>query len=66
MNNLKKRRNELKLTQRQVAEKIGIVYQLYQKYENGLILPNVKIGIKIAKVLKTTVEELYFDKERDD
>lgn len=59
MNTLKTRRNELKLTQRQVAEKIGIVYQLYQKYENGLILPNVKVGIKIAKVLETTVEELY-------
>lgn len=60
MNNaLKQKREELNLTQRQVAERVGIHYQTYQLYENGRKFPSVIRAIMIAKVLKTTVEELY-------
>lgn len=61
MERLRKRREELKLTQKQVAERIGIAERAYQRYEQTSRLPNVKIGIKIAKALETTVEELYGD-----
>lgn len=59
MNKLKARREELNLTQKQVAERIGIAQQAYQRYENTDRLPNVKVGIKISKALETTVEALY-------
>lgn len=60
MNNaLKQKREELNLTQRQVAERVCIHYQTYQLYENGRKFPSVIRAIMIAKVLKTTVEELY-------
>ena len=59
MNELKKRREALGLTQKQVAERIGIMQQAYSRYECSERLPNVKLGIKIAQALETTVEELY-------
>lgn len=61
MNKLKQRRKELHLTQKQVAEKIGIAESAYQRYENTNRLPNIKVGIKIAKALETTSEALYGD-----
>ncbi len=57
-NNLKERRLELKLTQKEVAEKLGLAEQVYQKYEYGM-LPNVLIAIRIAEMLNTSVEELW-------
>lgn len=57
-NNLKEKRKALNLTQKQVAEKVGIQWQQYQQYENG-ILPNVALGIRIAKALGTSVEALW-------
>ena len=61
MNKLKSRREELNLTQKQVAERIGIAESAYQRYENTARLPNVKVGIKIAQALETTSEVLYGD-----
>ena len=46
-------------TQREVAEQVGIPYQAYQRYERGAVIPNAILAVKIAKALKTTVEELY-------
>lgn len=59
MNKLKSRREELNLTQKQVAERIGIKEQQYQFYEYGKTIPNVIIGIRLAEALQTTVEALY-------
>ena len=61
MNRLKARRKELLLTQKQVAEMLGIKWQVYQQYEYGKKLPNVLLAIKIANALKTTVEGLWCD-----
>lgn len=58
-NNLKHRRQELNLTQIQVASAIGIAESAYQRYERGAVMPTVVIAIKIAKALSTTVEELF-------
>lgn len=58
-NNLKKRREELKLTQKQIAELVGIQEHAYQRYEHGDSLPNVARAIEIARALETTVEVLY-------
>lgn len=61
MNRLKARRKELLLTQKRVAEKLGIKWQSYQQYEYGEKLPNVLLAIKIANTLKTTVDVLWCD-----
>lgn len=59
MNNLKKRREELSLTQKQVSDTLKIDVRLYQYYESGRREPKVTTAKKIAVALKTTVEELF-------
>ncbi len=58
-NYISKRRKELKLTQKQAAAAVGLNDRLYQKYETGEVVPSVLAALRIAKVLHTTVEELF-------
>lgn len=60
-NLLKEKRKALNLTQKQVAEKVGIQWQVYQRYEQGARLPNILLVLKIANALKTSVEALWGD-----
>lgn len=59
MNNLKKRREELSLTQKQVADAAEVGIRLYQYYEADRKEPSVRTAKKIAEALKTTVEKLF-------
>lgn len=58
-NNLKSTRIALGLSQNNVATNSGIYLRLYQYYEAGEKVPSVHAAIKLAKVLNTTVEELF-------
>ena len=58
---LKEKREAMSLTQKQVAEQIGIAVSAYQRYERGAAIPNAKMAVRIAKALKTTVEDIYGD-----
>ena len=60
MNKLKKARENAGLTQKQVADTVGIAESAYQRYERGR-LPAAPTACKIAKALKVTVEFLYSD-----
>lgn len=55
---LKRFRQSLKLTQRQLAEKIGVPYQSYQTYEYGTATPSAKVIIKIAKAFDVSADYL--------
>lgn len=55
---LKAARENGGLTQKQVAEKVDILEQVYQRYEYGAE-PRVKTAIRIARVLNSTVEKLF-------
>ena len=59
MNNLKKRREELGFTQKQVADMAKIGLRLYQYYEQGQKEPTIQPAMRIAEALKTTVEKLF-------
>lgn len=56
---LKERREQLNLTQKDVAKAVGIAESAYQRYERGVVTPSVTVAIKIARALNTTVESLY-------
>ena len=58
-NNLSSRRKELKLTQVQIANAIGVSESHYQSYEYGAHIPSVYVALRIARALDTTVEELF-------
>ena len=55
---LKELRNIENLTQREVAEKIGVRYQSYQAYELGLSLPSLENFIKLADLFEVSLDYL--------
>lgn len=59
MNLLKEKRKVLNLTQKQVADKLGISWQSYQRYEKNEVAPTVYNALKIARALNSTVEEIF-------
>ena len=61
MSIVKKFRLKSNLTQNQIARLSQLSVRNYQKIENGIHLPRVDRAIAIAKVLNTTVEELFSD-----
>ena len=50
--NIKERREELGMTQRELAEKCGIAPQTLCDIENGRGKPSLPVAVKIAEVLK--------------
>ena len=55
---LKERREKLGYMQEQVAEKAGISLRAYKMYESGERIPRADVMARIAKVLRTSVEQL--------
>ncbi len=59
---LHKRRTELNLTQEEVAKMAGISRPYYSMIENGRQDPSLKLAKKIAKILRSGVDALFYDK----
>lgn len=57
-NNLKEIRKSKGLTQKDMAEKIGVAKSTYSLYESGKREPNILTIKKIAKVLDISASEL--------
>jgi transcriptional regulator with XRE-family HTH domain len=51
-------RKHCRLTQEQLADKLGISFQMVQKYENGSSVPTYDRMAEIAIVLSTTPHDL--------
>lgn len=61
---IKKRRLELGLTQKQLADRAGMVYQQIQKLETGerdIEKMTLKNALSLAKALKVKPEDLIKD-----
>lgn len=56
---VKRERERLELSQRQLAALVGVGKTTIGEIERGERLPNVVTAIRIAKALHTTVEELW-------
>lgn len=59
--NLIKARQNKGLTQVEVAKQAKVAERSYQSYENEGQTPNARTAIRIAKVLASTVENLFGD-----
>ena len=53
-----KRRKEVKLTQSQLAEKLGITDRAVSKWETGKSLPDASIMLELCEILNITVNDL--------
>lgn len=59
--NLKNARKYCNLTQKQVAEKLGVVESCYANWEQGRTEPNVDMIRKISILFKISIDELIND-----
>lgn len=55
---LKEARIKAGLSQRQLAEKLGVKYQLIQQYEYGKLIPSTKRLIQLARILEIDLNEI--------
>lgn len=60
---LKELREQYQFTQKQVAEKLGVVYQTYQSYELGINLPSLENFVKLADIYDVSLDYLLGRKE---
>ena len=59
---LREKRLELRLTQKQVAERSGIPYQSYQKFESGernIMTCSFQIACRVIEALKMDITKFY-------
>lgn len=56
--NIKKIREEKGMTQKELAEKCGIIYQTIGKYERGLLNPKMETLVKIANAMDVYASDL--------
>lgn len=62
-NKIKKCREYYGLSQRELAKKVGISSSQMNYIEANLRIPNVYTGIRIARILNSTVEKLFGGEE---
>jgi putative transcriptional regulator len=61
---IKELRARYDMTQEDLAKKIGVRRETILFIENGKYIPSLKLAHDIAKVLKTTMDELFmFEKD---
>jgi putative transcriptional regulator len=54
-------RNELGLTQQELADIVGISRAYLANIENGNYMPSLMVALRIAKAVKKDVEEVFND-----
>lgn len=59
-NNVKEFRKLLKLTQDELAQKLGVTRQTINAIENNKYNPTLELAIKTANFLGVPVEQLFF------
>jgi putative transcriptional regulator len=62
-NRLKERRNELGLTQGQLADLCLVTRKTINTVENGVFVPSTLLALKLAAALNVTVEWLFWIEE---
>ena len=55
---IKKIREENKLTQKELADKLGVTYQAVSKWENGKNVPDISILKEMSKIFNVDIDEI--------
>lgn len=59
-NAIKERRNELGLTQAELAERCGVTRKTVNTVENGVFIPSTLLALKMAEALGVSVDALFW------
>jgi putative transcriptional regulator len=65
-NHLKEARTRLGLTQTELAERIGVSRKTINTVENSVFVPSTTLALMLARILETTVEELFYVIDSED
>ena len=60
VNNIKEYRDKHKITQKELAQRIGVNRETIVRLENGRYNPSLRLAIKIEKYFGTTVDKLFY------
>lgn len=63
---IKVARAQLDMTQKQLAEKVGISRQTMNAIEQGTYNPTIKLCRAICKVLGKSLDDLFWEEEDDE
>lgn len=58
-NNIKVQRAIVNITQAELAERVGVSRQTINTIEVGKYVPSTILALKLAKVFRATVEEIF-------
>lgn len=64
-NRIRVARAEVRMTQQQLAEAVGVSRQTIHAIENGRFVPSTLLALKIARLFSKPVEELFQLEEGD-
>jgi len=64
-NNIRVQRAILNITQAELAERIGVSRQTINTIEAGKYVPSTVLALKLAKVFRATVDEIFLLEEGD-
>ena len=64
-NNIRVQRAILNITQAELAEKISVSRQTINTIEAGKYVPSTVLALKLAKVFRATVDEIFLLEEGD-
>jgi len=59
VNRLREVRTRRNLTQAELAEKVEVSRKTINTVENGIFIPSTELALKLARALRTTVEDLF-------
>lgn len=66
-NKLKEYREDLKVNQQEFGKMVGVSRQTISLIERGDYSPSVTLALKIASVLKVSVEDIFrYEEEKDE
>lgn len=58
-NKIKELRKQINLRQEDIANELGVTRQTINAIENNKYNPTLELAMKLAKLLKTPVEEIF-------
>ncbi|MBE6196337.1 MAG: helix-turn-helix transcriptional regulator [Rikenellaceae bacterium] len=64
-NRIRVARAEVRMTQQQLSEAIGVSRQTINAIESGRFVPSTVLALKMARLFKKPVEELFQLEEED-
>ena len=65
-NNIKDLRQNMKLSQANLAKKLGVSRQTINALETGRYNPSITLAFKIARVFEMTIEEIFIYNDEEE